>query len=84
MESLLLHFFLYSVTDYVTARVPNPDYIIDLLTVQLFLKHFCFYACIVIVVFCIFSFTFFEYDNSHVLRHVQSVQKYLVFYFGQR
>jgi hypothetical protein len=46
--------FLYSVTDYVTARVSNPDYITDLLTVQLFLKHFCFSACILIVVFCIF------------------------------
>jgi len=81
---ILLHFFLCSVTDYVSARVPNPDCIIGLLTVQLFLKHFCFSACILIVVFCIFSFTFFDYDNSHFLHHVLSVQKYLVFSFGQR
>jgi hypothetical protein len=56
---VLLHLFLYSFTDYVSARVQNPDFIIDRLTVQLFLKHFCFSDYILIVVLCVFSFTFF-------------------------
>jgi hypothetical protein len=63
-----------------SGPVPNPDLIVNIfIFVQLFVKHFCLSACILIVVFCIFSFSFFECDNSLVsyIMSPQLVQRYL-------